>query len=183
MFRDQQRALGNIEHLPLLDPDRRLRIERRTAMPARAGLVANHIVGIGHLPQRAALVALLAPLGLPERLRRLPAIRGFLPNPSLEGGLELFELSRPKRRRRSPTSARSANISALSEAIKSSTSAGSVIPPLIQIRAAMSPKTRSAKQIHQACGFSDSHRLGSYLPEMIRTIRIVSVRHQKAPIQ
>jgi hypothetical protein len=33
---------------------------------------------------------------LPERPRRLPAIRGFFFNPSLEGGLELFELSCPQ---------------------------------------------------------------------------------------
>ena len=36
MFRDQERALGKIEHLPLVDPDRRLRTERRTAMAAGA---------------------------------------------------------------------------------------------------------------------------------------------------
>jgi hypothetical protein len=79
--------------------------------------------------------------------------------------LELFELSRPNRRRSSEFSARSANISALSEAIKSTTSAGSVIPPLIQIRAAKSPKARNAKQIHQTCAFFDSPRLGSYFSD------------------
>ena len=60
MFRDQQRALGKIEHLALLDPYRRLRVERRTTMSARAGLMPNNGIGIGDLPQRAALVALLA---------------------------------------------------------------------------------------------------------------------------
>jgi hypothetical protein len=50
MFGDQQRALGKIEHLALLDPDRRRLIERRTTMAARAGLVSNRVVGIGHLP-------------------------------------------------------------------------------------------------------------------------------------
>jgi hypothetical protein len=70
-----------------------------------------------------------------------------LPNPSLEGGLELFELSRPNRRLSSETSARSTDISAFREAIKSSASAGGSIPPLIQIRVAMSPKSRGATQI------------------------------------
>jgi hypothetical protein len=59
MFRNHQRALGKVEHLALLDPDRRLRIERRTAMAAGARLVPNHMIGIGDLPQRAARVALL----------------------------------------------------------------------------------------------------------------------------
>jgi uncharacterized peroxidase-related enzyme len=59
MFRDQQRALGKIEHLALLDPYRRRLIERRTTMAARAGLVSNRVVGIGHLPQPAAIMALL----------------------------------------------------------------------------------------------------------------------------
>ena len=36
MFRDPQRALGKVEHLPLLDPDRRPRLERPTAMAAGA---------------------------------------------------------------------------------------------------------------------------------------------------
>src|SRR5208282_4218132 len=64
MFRDQQRTLGKIEHLAFLDPNRRHRIQRRTAMAARAGLVPNHGVGIGDLTQRAALMALLAPARL-----------------------------------------------------------------------------------------------------------------------
>src|SRR5271157_3401154 len=50
------------------------------------------------------------PLALPERPRRLPGMRGFFFNPSLEGGLELFELSCPNWRRRSATSASSAAI-------------------------------------------------------------------------
>ncbi len=90
MFRDQEPALGNIEHLPPLDPYRRLRIERRTAMPASAGLVANYVVEIGRLPQRAAQVALLPPqlprttakaagdprlLAQPLARRRLGAVR------------------------------------------------------------------------------------------------------------
>jgi hypothetical protein len=132
-------------------------------MPARAALVPNNGVGIGHLPQRAALMALLAAARFARTTAKAAGDPRLLTNPSLEGGLELFELSRPKRRRRSETSARSAKISALSEAINSSTSAGSVIPPLIQIRAAMSPTTRRANKIHQTCGLSDSLRLGSYL--------------------
>src|ERR1700681_4371221 len=59
MFRNHERALGKVEHLALLDPDRRLRFERRTAMAAGARLVLNHMIGIGDLTQRAALVALL----------------------------------------------------------------------------------------------------------------------------
>jgi hypothetical protein len=59
MFRNHERALGKVEHLALLDPDRRLRFERRTAMAAGARLMPNHMIGIGGLPQRAALVALL----------------------------------------------------------------------------------------------------------------------------
>ena len=53
--------------------------------------------------------------------------------------------SKFNRRRRSATSARSAAISARSEAIKSATSAGISIPPLIQIRAALSAKTTKPK--------------------------------------
>jgi hypothetical protein len=60
MFGDHERALGKIEHLALLDPGRRLRIEGRTAVTAGARLVPNHAIGIGDLPQRAALVARLA---------------------------------------------------------------------------------------------------------------------------
>ena len=36
VFRDRQRPLGKVEHLALLDPDRRLRIERQTAMATGA---------------------------------------------------------------------------------------------------------------------------------------------------
>jgi len=61
VFGDQQRALGKVEHLTLLVPHRRLRIERRTAMLADAGHVGNHEIGIGDLPQRVALVALPDP--------------------------------------------------------------------------------------------------------------------------
>src|SRR6266478_4174146 len=54
MLRNHERTLGKVEHLALLDPDRRPRFERRTAMAAD-----NHMIGIGDLPQRAALMALL----------------------------------------------------------------------------------------------------------------------------
>jgi hypothetical protein len=40
--------------------------------------------------------------------RRLPAMRGFFANPSLEGGLPLLELSWPNGRRNAATSSRSA---------------------------------------------------------------------------
>jgi len=59
MLRNHERTLGKVEHLALLDPDRRPRFERRTAMAAGARLVPNHMIGIGDLPQRAALMALL----------------------------------------------------------------------------------------------------------------------------
>ena len=60
MFGDHERALGNVENLPLFDSRRRPRIERRTAMAASAGLVSNHGVGMRHLPQSPACVARLA---------------------------------------------------------------------------------------------------------------------------
>src|SRR5664280_2758282 len=44
------------------------------------------------------------PLFLSDVPRKLPATRGFLPNPSLDGGLLLLLLSLPRRRRRSATS-------------------------------------------------------------------------------
>ena len=50
------------------------------------------------------------PLFLPETPPRLPAIRGFLPNPSLDGGLLLLELSLPSRRSRSATLLRQRSI-------------------------------------------------------------------------
>src|SRR3982074_3153881 len=59
MCRNHERALGKVEHLALLDPDRRLRFEPRTAMPAGARRAPNHMRGVGHLPPRAARVALL----------------------------------------------------------------------------------------------------------------------------
>ena len=59
IFRNHERALGKVEHSALLNPDRRLRFERRAAMAADARLVPNHMIGIGDLPQRATLVALL----------------------------------------------------------------------------------------------------------------------------
>src|SRR5208337_2678211 len=64
MLGDHERALGKIEHLALLDPRGRPRIERRTAMAACARLVPNHAIGIGDLQQSAALVAGLAAAGL-----------------------------------------------------------------------------------------------------------------------
>ena len=138
MFGDHERALGKIEHLALLDPRGRLRIERRTAMAARARLMPNRAIGIGDRSVVPPSWPVWPPLTLPERPRRLPGMRGFFFNPSLEGGLELFELSCPNWRRRSATSASSAAIRRLSEAINSSTSAGRTIPPLINSSPAVS---------------------------------------------
>ena len=59
MFGHQQRALGKIEHLTLFDRNRRIRLERQTAMLADAGRMGNHKIGFGDLPQGVALVALL----------------------------------------------------------------------------------------------------------------------------
>ena len=53
MFGDQQRALGNVEHLPLLVSCRRARIERRTTTAASAGLMPNHRVGIRPLAAKS----------------------------------------------------------------------------------------------------------------------------------
>lgn len=106
MFGDHERSLGKVEHLALLDPDRRPRIERRTAMAAGARPMCS-ITQSGSATCRnvSPLWPFCPPLALSERPRRLPATRGFFFNPSLEGGLELLELSCPNCRRRSATSA------------------------------------------------------------------------------
>ena len=59
------------------------------------------------------------PLRLPERVRKLFKTRGLLVHPSLEGGLELLELSNPSRRRSSAFSASSASIRRIGEATSS----------------------------------------------------------------
>ena len=60
MFRNHERALGKVEHLALLDPDRRLRFERRTAMAAGARRVPNHAIRIAELASNVfPLLALL----------------------------------------------------------------------------------------------------------------------------
>src|SRR5271165_3356675 len=124
MLGDHERALGKIEHLALLDPRGRPRIERRTAMAACARLVPNHAIGIGDLRQRAALVAGLAAARLaraaaqaardarlllqPVARRRLGTVRAVLPqlaakvrhfslkrrNPPLQRGDQLFDFGR-----------------------------------------------------------------------------------------
>ncbi len=50
MFGDQERALGKIEYLAVLNPPGRLRIEQLTAMAARARLVPKNATGIGGMP-------------------------------------------------------------------------------------------------------------------------------------
>ena len=111
MLRHQQQALGKIEHLALLDRDRRLRIERQTAMPAHARLVRNHEIGLGDLPQRVARVALLAAAllaglaaqtaGRPRLLlqpvarRRLRAVRAVQPQAAQKLGHQGLELRDP----------------------------------------------------------------------------------------
>ena len=81
MFRDREQALGKIEHLALLDPARRLRVERPTAVPARACLVPNHPIGIGDLPQRAALVARLPAARLARATAQAAGVARLLPQP------------------------------------------------------------------------------------------------------
>ena len=81
MFRDPQWALGKVEHLPLLDPYRRSRLERPTAMAACACRVPNHAIGIGDLPQRAALVTRLPAARLARTAAQTAANTWFLPQP------------------------------------------------------------------------------------------------------
>ena len=164
MFRDQQRTLGKIEHLAFLDPNRRHRIQRRTAMAARAGLVPNHGVGIGDLTQRAALMALLAPARLARAAAQAARHPRLLLQPVARWRFRTlrtvqtqsttkFDNLRLKRQ----------NLGDLSEAISSSTSAGRVIPPLNSEFAPLCLHEFGAKnQIHKPCGISDSLGLGSY---------------------
>jgi hypothetical protein len=72
-------------------------------MPAGARLVNDDPVRIGDPLERIALVPLLPAARAPRRVRRLV---GFFRKPSLDGGFELVELSRPSRRRSSAFSAR-----------------------------------------------------------------------------
>ena len=81
MFRDPQRALGKVEHLPLLDPYRRPRLERPTAMAACARRVPNHAIGIGDLPQRAALMTRLPAARLARTAAQTAPDTRFLPQP------------------------------------------------------------------------------------------------------
>ena len=60
MFAHPQRALDEVEHLPLLHPCGHRRIERRAAMAARPSLMPHDGIGVGDLPERIALVAPLA---------------------------------------------------------------------------------------------------------------------------
>src|SRR6516225_3214799 len=125
------------------------------------------------------------PLALPERPRRLPGTRGFFFNPSLEGGLELFELSCPNCRRRSATSASSAAICRFSAAINSSTSAGRTIPPLIQIRPPPSRKIRHPTPIpRNRVTFRTHPGLGvTLVVEMLRIeLRDFSIRGYHAEV-
>src|SRR5579863_29835 len=60
MLGHDQRALGEVEHLPRLDALHRRGRQRPLAMPAMRRLMAHDPAGIGHLPERAARVAFLA---------------------------------------------------------------------------------------------------------------------------
>ena len=163
MFRNHQRALGKVEHLALLDPDRRLRFERRTAMAAGARLVPNHMIGIGDLPQRAARVALLPAARLaraaaqaardtrlllqPVARRRLGTVRTVLPQlPTKIGHFSL--------KRRDLALQRSNQLLDF----------GGKTHPTFDFRVSALSLLNSAhrKQIQQNCGISDSPHLGSY---------------------
>ena len=140
MFGDHQRALGKIEHRRFSSHGRGRRISGE-----RSGRRRTPRVEPPNRDRRPAATSrhlwpFCPPLALPGATRRLPAMRACSSIRSLEGGLELFELSCPNCRRRSATSARSATISRLSEAINPSTSAGRTIPPLISSRRPPSQK-------------------------------------------
>jgi len=96
------------------------------------------------------------------RVRKLFKMRGFFFSPSLDGGFELLELSKPRRRRSSALSASSASIRRNSEAIRSSTSGGRLIPPLSQKSASLSRKIRVPKSIKRWVWHFRLTRLGSY---------------------
>src|SRR5271157_3570472 len=88
MFRDHERALGQIEHLPLVDPDRRLRTERRTAMAAGACRVPNHAIRVADLSQRTPLVAPLTAARLARRSAQAASEAMLLLQPVARRGLE-----------------------------------------------------------------------------------------------
>ena len=67
-------------------------------------------------------------------------MRGFFAKPSLEGGFELVELSWPRRRLSSATSACNAATSARSDAINASASPERSIHTWIYIQPALSPE-------------------------------------------
>ena len=163
MFRNHERALGKVEHLALLDPDRRLRFERRTAMAAGARLMPNHMIGIGGLPQRAALVALL------------PAAR--LARAASQAARDPRFLLQPVARRRLGTvrtvlSQLSTKISDFSLEYRDLVlqrsdqliDFGGKIHPTLQFKfpAPSLPSSSHRKKIRRNSGISDSPHLGSY---------------------
>ena len=81
MFRDQERALGKVEHLALLDPYRRLRLERPAAMAAGVRRVPNHMIGLGDLSQRVALVPPLPAARLARTAAQTAGDARLLPQP------------------------------------------------------------------------------------------------------
>ncbi len=70
MFSDDERALGEVEHLPRLEAPRHPPRQKRSAMQAMGRFVPNDLVGIGYPPQRVAPVALL-PASFEAASRRL----------------------------------------------------------------------------------------------------------------
>jgi hypothetical protein len=85
--------------------------QRFGAVCATCGKVIDGVVGIVDRAKRFPRVAFCPPAGFFDRSRRLRVRGGFLLNPSLDGGLLLFELFSPRRRSNSVTRANSAAFS------------------------------------------------------------------------
>ena len=93
VLRHLDQPLGQIEDLARLHADLHRSCERPLAMAARRRFVPDNPVGRRHPPQRIALVP-----GLPAARLARPAAKAagnarLLRSPSLDGGLELVELS------------------------------------------------------------------------------------------
>ena len=145
MFSDDERALDEVEHLPRLEAPRIP--GAKSARQCRQWDASCRTTWSGSATRLSVspLWPFCPPLGLPDASRRLPAMRGFFVKPSLEGGFELVELSWPRRRLSSATSARNAAISARNAAISSSASAARIIDTLTPSNPPCLPK--SATQI------------------------------------
>ena len=121
MFRDDERPGARASRTPVVfyARDRRRSRQPRPAVRARRRIVtSNHSVRRRNLTQSVAGTSTLfwAPLLLPDRSRKLLTRARFF-SPSLDGGLLLLLLSRPRRRLDSTIRASSALIASLCRAI------------------------------------------------------------------